>query len=73
VDWYDSTYYARSPSRNPTGPPSGQYRALRGGGWVSDYYFARSTTRYDFTYSTFQFDFFYPSFRHDFVGFRCAQ
>lgn len=72
-DWYDSTYYRRSPPRNPTGPSSGQYRALRGGGWIDDYWFARATTRYDFTYPTFRFDFYYPTFRYDFVGFRCVQ
>jgi serine/threonine-protein kinase len=72
-DWYDSTYYARSPSRNPMGPSSGQYRTLRGGGWVTDYYFSRTTMRYDFTYPTFRYDFYYPSFRYDFVGFRCAE
>jgi eukaryotic-like serine/threonine-protein kinase len=73
ADWYDSTYYAHSPSRNPAGPSSGQYRVLRGGGWMDDYWFSRATTRYDFTYPTFRFDFYYPIFRYDFVGFRCAQ
>ncbi|MCC6499702.1 MAG: SUMF1/EgtB/PvdO family nonheme iron enzyme [Anaerolineales bacterium] len=32
-DWYDSDYYASSPSSNPSGPVSGQYRVLRGGAW----------------------------------------
>ena len=32
-DWYDSSYYANSPSRNPVGPGSGQSRVLRGGSW----------------------------------------
>jgi len=73
ADWYDSSYYAVSPSRNPPGPAAGQYRTLRGGGWVDDFYFARATSRYDFTYPTFRFDFYYPTFRYDFVGFRCAQ
>ena len=30
-DWYDSDYYASSPSRNPRGPSSGADRVLRGG------------------------------------------
>ncbi len=34
-DWYDSGNYASSPSSNPTGPASGSYRLLRGGGWYS--------------------------------------
>ncbi len=33
-DWYDPTYYGRSPARNPNGPPSGHLRVLRGGGWL---------------------------------------
>jgi sulfatase modifying factor 1 len=32
-DWYGAKYYASSPSLNPTGPSSGIYRVLRGGGW----------------------------------------
>jgi len=32
-DWYSSTYYASSPSSNPTGPAAGTYRVLRGGSW----------------------------------------
>jgi hypothetical protein len=55
------------------GPFSAQYRTLRGGGWVDDYYFSRATTRYDFTCPTFCFDFYYPTFPYDFVGFRRAQ
>jgi formylglycine-generating enzyme required for sulfatase activity len=73
VDWHDIHYYANSPSRNPQGPSSGQYRTLRGGGWADDYYYARAANRYDFTYPTFRFDFYYPTFRYNFVGFRCAQ
>jgi len=36
ADWYDEKYYANSPSRNPIGPSSGQYRVLRGGSFVYD-------------------------------------
>ncbi len=32
-DWYASDYYENSPSKNPTGPASGNGRMLRGGGW----------------------------------------
>lgn len=31
ADWYDNTYYKRSPYRNPCGPPKGEWHALRGG------------------------------------------
>jgi sulfatase modifying factor 1 len=34
-DWYSPTYYGASPPRNPTGPPRGQLRVLRGGAWLS--------------------------------------
>ena len=32
-DWYSSTYYSTSPYDNPTGPDTGTYKVLRGGGW----------------------------------------
>jgi len=32
-DWYDENYYQHSPSEDPSGPTSGQYRVLRGGSW----------------------------------------
>ena len=32
-DWYDPVYYARSPERNPQGPPSGDRKVSRGGAW----------------------------------------
>jgi formylglycine-generating enzyme len=35
ADTYDAAYYASSPSDNPTGPPPGKFRVIRGGGWHS--------------------------------------
>ena len=35
-DWYDSNYYNKSPSKNPTGPSSGMYRVGRGGSWYEE-------------------------------------
>jgi formylglycine-generating enzyme required for sulfatase activity len=35
MDWYLETFYNVSPASNPTGPDSGTYRVLRGGGWVN--------------------------------------
>lgn len=29
-DWYNQNYYSKSPSANPTGPQSGEYRVIRG-------------------------------------------
>jgi len=33
-DWYDETYYTSSPSADPEGPATGNYRTLRGGVWI---------------------------------------
>jgi formylglycine-generating enzyme required for sulfatase activity len=32
-DWYSETYYAQSPSTDPTGPTSGSQHPVRGGSW----------------------------------------
>lgn len=32
-DWYGDDWYGRSPSTNPTGPPTGTRRSSRGGSW----------------------------------------
>ena len=32
-DWYDGSYYSRSPGSNPPGPTSGDWKVERGGGW----------------------------------------
>jgi len=45
ADWYSDTYYARSPASNPQGPTSGQYRVVRGGGWVNGSNGARTAFR----------------------------
>jgi formylglycine-generating enzyme len=34
ADWYDAQYYGESPTLNPTGPASGQEKALRSGSWA---------------------------------------
>ncbi|MFM7583545.1 MAG: formylglycine-generating enzyme family protein, partial [Caldilinea sp.] len=44
-DWYSSTYYSVSPSNNPQGPATGQYRVLRGGSWVDYDVDVRSANR----------------------------
>ncbi len=35
-DWYEETYYSKSPAQNPTGPVSGTDRAFRGTGYGND-------------------------------------
>ncbi|MDE0102844.1 MAG: formylglycine-generating enzyme family protein [Bryobacterales bacterium] len=32
-DWFERTYYERSPVQNPEGPEEGLYRIVRGGAW----------------------------------------
>jgi len=44
-DWYGKTYYSKSLRRNPTGPLSGSYRGIRGGGWLTPAYFLQVVRR----------------------------
>jgi serine/threonine-protein kinase len=44
-DWYKATYYADSPAQNPTGPRAGGLHVQRGGSWLMDSTFLRSTNR----------------------------
>ena len=62
-DWYGSVYYQISPSLNPWGPDSGEYRVLRGGAWEDKQSNVRSANR-----SWTGPETFYNS-----VGFRCAR
>ena len=34
ADWYDAHYYADSPVEDPTGPPEGKQKVVRGGSWT---------------------------------------
>ena len=45
-DWYTDTYYINSPSRNPTGPTSGNKRVLRGSSWLNDAAHVRASVRH---------------------------
>jgi formylglycine-generating enzyme required for sulfatase activity len=62
-DWYSSTYYASSPSSNPTGPATGTDRVLRGGSFNVDARYMRSSYRYDLTPVHTDYD----------IGFRVAR
>lgn len=67
ADWYDSGYYAVSPSDNPTGPASGDAKVLRGGSWASYGDAYRDTVRAsDRNLNA-------PTNRDGLIGFRCAQ
>ncbi|MBI3246042.1 MAG: SUMF1/EgtB/PvdO family nonheme iron enzyme [Deltaproteobacteria bacterium] len=44
-DWFDESYYQKSPERNPQGPVKGDYRSLRGGSWRLHSRSARASRR----------------------------
>jgi len=62
-DWYDQDYYKTSPQQNPTGPPTGSTKVVRGGSWGSNVDGLRSAERETHV----------PSFRGFGTGFRCAK
>ena len=45
VEWYSHDYYTYSPTTDPKGPSSGQYRVLRGGSWHDGPAFCRAAFR----------------------------
>jgi formylglycine-generating enzyme required for sulfatase activity len=63
ADWYTHDYYARSPSQNPTGPPSGERRIMRGGSWETFPTVARCAYRESHDPARSYYDW----------GFRCAK
>ncbi len=62
-DWYSQDYYKTGPLRNPTGPPTGNYKVIRGGSWGSSPNDLRSADRESRL----------PSFGGLGTGFRCAK
>jgi formylglycine-generating enzyme required for sulfatase activity len=64
LDGYDPTYYASSPSVNPTGPviTSDISFVGRGGGWQSTGIWQRTSAR----------DLYDPLYVKDTMGFRCV-
>src|SRR5205823_8877490 len=61
-DWWDPTYYAMSPTENPTGPMTGQRRSSRGGAWRHHLKFSRCSARSSLP----------PGLRYNDYGFRVA-
>ena len=62
ADWFGGDYYVNSPSENPTGPSSGQYRVLRGGSWNHSESLVRAAGRF----------WNVPAASNDYIGFRCS-
>lgn len=63
MDWFDTKYYAQSPTENPTGPESGVHRVVRGGAWHGSVNQIRTTTRGRNL----------PDQGYNYVGFRCVR
>jgi len=63
ADWYGEGYYAESATRDPTGPPAGSLRVLRGGSWLNQGLWLRPAYRHRND----------PSSRNVHHGFRCVQ
>lgn len=63
ADWYDAKYYARSPAKNPPGPPGGTMKVLRGGSWNFAGKYSRTSSRLRYE----------PRHRAADIGFRCAR
>lgn len=59
-DWYDRSWYERSPLDSPLGPEKGVRRASRGGSWRHRIKFTRVSARSSLT----------PSYRYNDYGFR---
>ena len=64
ADWWDASYYAKSPRRNPQGPESGRSVVMRGSSWFSSSNFAACAYRY---FNSL------PANRDSNLGFRCAR
>jgi sulfatase modifying factor 1 len=62
ADWYDESYYQRSPERNPPGAEAGVRRASRGGSWRHQVKITRVAARSSIP----------PEFQYSDYGFRCA-
>lgn len=63
ADWYSQDYYAFAPKFNPSGPPIGEARSLRGGGF-------NDTKRMVRAFNRFSHNPLSPGFNR---GFRCAK
>ncbi len=63
ADWYDKTYYKKSPEKNPLGPEKGNYRVYRGGAWINRKEQLRCSERARNA----------PAHQSHIIGFRCAK
>jgi formylglycine-generating enzyme required for sulfatase activity len=62
ADWFDGVWYSRGENTDPKGPPTGEYKVIRGGAWSDS---ARRIT-------VFFRNWVRPNQRTPNLGFRCA-
>jgi formylglycine-generating enzyme required for sulfatase activity len=62
-DWWNKDYYRASPSQNPAGPDTGEFKVIRGGSWFYSADGARTTHRM----------YFRPTGNGAAIGFRCVK
>jgi formylglycine-generating enzyme required for sulfatase activity len=62
-DWYDGSFYEKSPPENPRGPDVGYQRVVRGGAWNFKLDYCRSSCRY----------MYYPITKNASIGFRVCK
>jgi formylglycine-generating enzyme len=62
-DWYADDYYEICAPESPSGPPSGEFRVIRGGSWASSPHFCRTRDR----------DWSGPAVWSLNIGFRCVR
>jgi formylglycine-generating enzyme required for sulfatase activity len=63
LDFYSATYYGQSPADDPKGPATGSSYSGRGGGWLSDESWQRTSAR----------DEYEATYVKDSMGFRCVR
>lgn len=62
-DWYDPRYYRTATEVNPLGPETGEFKAIRGGSWLSGTDDVEAVARTNFD----------PTVSRANLGFRCAK
>ena len=62
-DWWDPSYYGASPTHDPQGPATGDFRVVRGGSWNQSADELRASAR----------SYHNPLKGAGYIGFRCAQ
>ncbi len=63
ADWFNERAYAMMPASDPSGPPSGRERVIRGASWNDALERGRTVTRFKMR----------PEYRDVTIGFRCAR